>query len=122
MSLDLSVLAARVAKAGVSSRLLLFTLSLVSVLFLATGLLRTQFDGTFNALITESDPYLDELVRMDEEFPLPTEASFLSVANETDSVFNRATLSALADLHASYETIPKATYVSSIINWMSPET
>lgn len=122
MSLDVSVIAASVASKGVKARLPLFIVSVLGVVLLATGLLRTQFDGTFNALLTESDPYLDELSRMDEEFPLPTEASFLFVAQDNGNVFNKTILTAMEDLQASYDAIPSATYLSSIINWMSPET
>lgn len=122
MNLDISVIASRAASLCVSSRLLLFSGSVLMSMLLASGLLRTQFDGTFNALLTESDPYLDELRLMDEKFPLPTEASFVFVANGEDTVFNPATLNAIADLQQSYESIPTASYLSSVINWISPET
>ena len=64
MTLDIPAISARVADWCVARRYLLFIASVLSTLALATGLLATQFDGTFNALLTESDPYLDELERM----------------------------------------------------------
>lgn len=122
MTLDIPAISARVADWCVTRRYLLFVASVFSILGLATGLLATQFDGTFNALLTESDPYLDELERMDDEFPLPTEAAFIFVAEEGTSVFNKATLSALDDLRENYTSIPRVTYLSTIIDWLSPET
>ncbi|MFZ8955417.1 MAG: efflux RND transporter permease subunit [Pseudohongiellaceae bacterium] len=89
---------------------------------LASGLLSTRFDGTFNALLTQSDPYLDELELMDQEFPIPTEAAFIFVAPPGQTVFTQATLGAINDLRESYAAIPHAGYLSTILNWISPET
>ncbi len=122
MNLNMPAIAANVAARGVRARLPLFVVSVVGILVLASGLLRTQFDGTFNALLTESDPYLDELERMDEEFPFATEASFVFVARSGETIFTPATLNAIADLQQSFDVIPKVTYLSSVMNWMSPET
>lgn len=122
MNLNMPVIASKVAARGVSARLPLFLFSILGVLILASGLLRTQFDGTFNALLTESDPYLDELERMDEEFPFSSEASFVFVADDGETIFTPQTLGAIADLQESFDAIPKVTYLSSVINWMSPET
>ncbi|MCG8414178.1 MAG: hypothetical protein MI746_08150, partial [Pseudomonadales bacterium] len=122
MKLDISAIATRVASACVVNRTPLFIMSTVVSVVMAIGLLNTQFDGTFNALLTESDPYLDELVRMDEEFPIPTDASFIFIAGDGETVFNHRVLAALNDLRASYETIPTASYLSTIVDWISPET
>ncbi len=114
--------AARVADFCVTQRMPLFALSTLISLLLATGLSGTRFDGTFSALLTESDPYLNELARMDEEFPIPTDASFIFVAQEGKSIFDLKLLQALNDLRENYGAIPSATYLSSIIDWISPET
>ena len=122
MKLDLSALANRVATLCVERRLALFTASGLMMVMLATGILLTSFDGTFNALLTESDPYLDELEIMDDEFPIPTEAAFIFVAPEGGTIFDTAILRAIEDLRESYEVVPLADYLSTIINWVSPET
>jgi predicted RND superfamily exporter protein len=122
MKLDISALSYSLANWCVTRRLPLFIGSLLTTILLASGLLIIQFDGTFNALLTESDPYLEDLVRMDEEFPIPTEAAFIFVAPEGGSVFNKATLTALDDLRQAYLEIPRASYLSTIIDWLSPET
>lgn len=122
MKLDISAMATRVANFCVDRRMPLFALSTLVALLMAVGLLSTQFDGTFNALLTESDPYLDELVRMDEEFPIPTNAAFIFIADEGKTVFNQSLLNALNDLRDNYDAIPTATYLSTIMDWISPET
>ena len=66
MKFSIPDLANRVATTCIAKRFTFFAVSSIVSLVLATGLLSTQFDGTFNALLTESDPYLDELVRMDD--------------------------------------------------------
>ena len=120
--MDIPALSSTIADRCVTRRLSLFVVSVLTTIALATGLLSTQFDGTFNALLTESDPYLDDLVRMDEEFPIPTEAAFIFVAEEGGTVFDKAILSALDDLRQSYLAIPRASYLSTVIDWLSPET
>ena len=122
MKLDLSAPANRVATLCVERRLALFSTSGLMMAMLATGILLTSFDGTFNALLTESDPYLDELEIMDDEFPIPTEAAFIFVAPDGGTIFDTAILRAIEDLRESYEVVPLADYLSTIINWVSPET
>lgn len=122
MKFSIPDLANRVATTCIAKRFTFFAVSSIVSLVLATGLLSTQFDGTFNALLTESDPYLDELVRMDDEFPFASDASFIFVANDDGSVFNQKILAALNDLRASYGSIPTASYLSTIVDWISPET
>ena len=78
----------RVANFTISNRKLLTVLSAIISLLLATGIIRTSFDTSLEALLTESDPYLDELLLMDEEFPSPLEVRFAFVAQGSDTVFN----------------------------------
>ena len=59
---------------------------------------------------------------MDQEFPIPTEAAFIFVAPPGQTVFTQATLQAVNDLRKSYSAIPHAGYLSTILNWISPET
>ncbi len=122
MTFDLTALASRIASFCVARRFPLFAISTLISVVLATGLLSTKFDGTFNALLTESDPYLDELSRMDEEFPISSDASFIFIAKDGETVFDQDILNALNDLRDSYGAIPTATYLSTIVDWISPET
>ena len=122
MQIDFTDFAKKLAERCIKSRLIFFIVSCVPITALASGLLSTRFDGTFNALLTQSDPYLDELELMDQEFPIPTEAAFIFVAPQGQTVFTQATLQAVNDLRKSYSAIPHAGYLSTILNWISPET
>ena len=122
MPIDFSAFAKKLAERCVKSRLPFFLVSCVAISALASGLLSTRFDGTFNALLTQNDPYLDELELMDQEFPIPTEAAFIFVAPPGQTVFTQTTLEAINDLRESYAGIPQAGYLSTILNWISPET
>jgi uncharacterized protein len=115
-------LSRRVADFTIGNRTLLTLLSAVISLLLATGILRTSFDTSLNALLTESDPYLDELLTMQEAFPTPLEVRFAFVANDADTVFNRELLMALEDLKNSYSAIPFTARITTILDYVSPET
>ena len=69
-------LSKRVADFTINNRKLLTAMSAVISLLLATGIIRTSFDTSLEALLTESDPYLEELLLVDEEFPSPLQHSF----------------------------------------------
>lgn len=112
----------RVADFTIVNRKLLTLLSAVISLLLATGIVRTNFDTSLEALLTESDPYLDELFLMDEAFPSPLEVRFAFVANDSDTVFNSALLAAIADLKDSYTAIPFTARLTTILDYVSPET
>lgn len=115
-------LSQRVADFAIGNRNLLTVLSAVICLILATGIVRTNFDTSLEALLTESDPYLDELFLMEEAFPSPLEVRFAFVANDSDTVFNAKLLTAIADLKDSYSAIPFAARLTTILDYVSPET
>ncbi|MBL4580693.1 MAG: MMPL family transporter, partial [Gammaproteobacteria bacterium] len=112
----------RVADFTIAKRNLLAVLSAVISLLLATGIARTSFDTSLEALLTESDPYLDELFLMDEAFPSPLEVRFAFVADGSDTVFNSELLAAIGDLKDSYSAIPFADRLTTILDYVSPET
>lgn len=112
----------RVADFTIARRKLLTVLSAVISLLLATGITRTDFDTSLGALLTESDPYLDELVLMHEEFPSPLEVRFAFVANGSANVFNSNLLAAIDDLKDSFSAIPFADRLTTILDYVSPET
>ena len=112
----------RVADFTILNRKLLTVLSAIISLLLAMGIVRTSFDTSLEALLTESDPYLDELFLMNEAFPSPLEVRFAFVADGSDTVFNRELLTALDDLKDSYSAIPFASGLTTILDYVSPET
>lgn len=115
-------LSKRVADFTIGKRKLLTLISAVISLLLATGILRTSFDTSLEALLTESDPYLDELFLMEAAFPAPLEVRFAFVAGESDTVFNSELLAAIEDLRDNYAAIPFAARITSILGYVSPET
>lgn len=115
-------LSQRVADFTIANRVLLTALSVLASLLLATGILRTSFNTSLDALLTQSDPYLDELLSMREDFPSPTELRFAFVANESETVFDSELLAALDDLKDNYATIPFSSRLTTILDYESPET
>ena len=111
-----------VADFSVAYRILLFALATVITLILSTGILRTSFDTSLSALLTESDPYLDEMELLDEEFPSNSEIRFAFIANDGETVFTPVILKAIAELKESFTTIPRMRGITTILEFTSPET
>ena len=114
-----------IAKAVVARRGTLFSLSLVSALALSFGIVFTTFNTSVGELLSESDPYLDELAEMEELFPRSLTVTFAFAveanADNDGSVFNQATLAALRDLNSRFRELPGATRLSSILSYRSPQ-
>ncbi|MDP6653270.1 MAG: MMPL family transporter, partial [Gammaproteobacteria bacterium] len=115
-------LADRVADYCVANCRVLFTVASVITLLLASGILRTSFDTSLDALLTRSDPYLDELELLDDEFPNQLDVYFAFVAEEGSHVFEPVILEAIADLGEQYTELPFADSFVSVIDYIYPET
>lgn len=100
-------------------RHLLLAASLLVTFVLGLGVLRAEFDTSLSLLMTRSDPYLEQLDRMQAEFPVPEEISFAFVPRN-GAVFSPPTLQAIADLNREFRQIPLAFSMSSILAWQSP--
>lgn len=112
----------QVAQFTVHRRLQLIAVSTLMMVLLGLGILRTSFDTSLNALLTESDPYLDELIALEEIFPSPTVVNFIFIAEDGETVFSRKVLDAIVDLQESYDTVPTATRLTSVLGFFNPET
>lgn len=112
----------RVADFTIAHRKLLTLFAVLTSILLTTGIIRTNFDTSLEALLTESDPYLDELLLMDEAFPAPLQIQFAFVAEGSDTVFNSELLAAIDDLRDNYSAIPFADRITTILDYVSPET
>ncbi|MDA1370944.1 MAG: MMPL family transporter [Proteobacteria bacterium] len=115
-------LANRIADYAVANRKRLFVISTLLTILLATGILRTSFDTSLNALLTQSDPYLDELELLAEEFPSDVEIYFAFVAEDNNHVFTHEMLSAIEDLGERYNQLPFARSIISLVDYIYPET
>lgn len=111
----------RVAEFCTQRRVLLLCLSSMLCLLLAPGILRLDFDSSLGALLSQSDPYLDEFERVEEAFPPQLEVNFGFVADAGETVFTPEILDAIAALEARFRSIPQAQRFSSITDYFSPD-
>ncbi len=106
----------------VRHRLFLSLIAVIASALLSTGILRNGFDTSLGALLTQSDPYLDELGILADNFPNDLEINFAFVATEGETVFQPQLLKAMEWLEERYQQIPFSQRISSITNFVSPET
>lgn len=111
-----------IASSLVRKRYLALSAVLLITLFLATGMFRLSFDTTLGALLTRSDPYLDELEQFTEDFGIPLEIIVAFVPPEGESALSREVLDAMADLQERFRELPYADRISTLIDYFSPET
>ncbi|MEX2131220.1 MAG: MMPL family transporter [Pseudohongiellaceae bacterium] len=95
-------------------------LSLLTGLVLAGGILFSGFDTSLAALLTQSDPYLNEVEELDEKFPSTLQVTY-AIVNPVGSVFDQETLSLLETLQQRFRDIPFATRISTLLNYRSPD-
>lgn len=112
----------RLAGLAVRRRLPLFVLASLASLLLALGILRSSFDTSLGALLTQSDPYLNELDLLQAEFPDPLQISFVFIPPAGEHVFTPDVLTAIAELGERSATIPHAVRFSSLVDYFSPES
>ena len=115
-------LSQRVAHLTVANHKFLIMLATVITLLLSAGILRTSFDTSLNALLTESDPYLDELELLSDEFPTNSEIRFAFIAQPGETIFTPPVLNAIAELKETFTTIPRIRGITTILEFTSPET
>ena len=109
-------------RALLSARAWLLLTVCVTTLIGASGILRIGFDTSLDALLTRSDPYLDEFNAFNEEFPQTLTMTAVFVPPEGQSAFSRPVLDAVFDLQTRFQELPYARGISTPINYFSPET
>ena len=87
-----------------------------------SGIFKTTFDSSLSALLSQSDPYLNELEELDRTFPSNGEILFAFVADKNNSVFDRKILLAISDLTEKFTLIPKVQGITTLLGYTSPET
>lgn len=106
----------------IARRWLLLALMMLFTIFIgAAGLLRTSFDTSLEALLTKSDPYLDEFELFNEEFPQQLDVNVVLVPPEGSSAFDPLVLDGLASLQERYLELPNALRISTLLNYFSPQ-
>lgn len=101
--------------------LLLVAMMLLTTLIGATGLLRTSFDTSLQALLTKSDPYIDEFALFNKEFPQQLDISVVLVPPQGRSAFDPLVLESIASLQERYLELPNAIRISTLLNYFSPQ-
>ncbi len=103
-------------------RVAMLVLSLLVTALLGSGIQRVQLDTSLSALLTRSDPYLEELDIMAARFPSDLDVVFAFIPGNDDSVFSPAVLDAIAGLNSRFDEIPYATRISSLLEYSDPQT
>ena len=116
------VISQRVAQYTIANRYALLILATFLTVFLSTGILRTSFDTSLSALLSNSDPYLDELDLLDQEFPTSSEIRFAFTAEDGETVFTRETLAAIQELEEIFVEIPRIRGITTVLEYTAPET
>jgi predicted RND superfamily exporter protein len=95
-----------------------YPLAIITILLgsvVSWGIVFTQIDSTDRTILPDDDPYLLEVMEVDEKFPPSTSALFAFIGPQGD-VFNRDTLQAMEDLHDRYLEVESAVSVGSMVN------
>ena len=82
---------------------------------MSVGTQFTKMEGTDETLLSEDDPYREEVRLAREDFP-PTTGVLIAFESDED-VFNLETLKAIAELNRRYAEVNFAVSISSIINY-----
>ncbi|MCZ6504080.1 MAG: MMPL family transporter [Gammaproteobacteria bacterium] len=79
------------------------------------GILNTSLDSTFNSILSEDDPYREEVEQVRRDFPPSTGVLFAFLSTSGD-VFNFEMLHAMEDLTNRYVEVESAVSVGSLLN------
>jgi predicted RND superfamily exporter protein len=103
-------------------RSLLTVFAVLLTVLLANGVFKLSFNTSFTALLSTSDPYLEEFNELDDKFPNQLTVTYVFLADAGTTVFSRPILNAIESLKTSYEDIPMAQRVTTLVDFYSPET
>ncbi len=99
----------------ISTRHSLALVTILVTVFMSVGTQFTKMEGTDETLLSEDDPYREEVRLAREDFP-PTTGVLIAFESDED-VFNLETLKAIAELNRRYAEVNFAVSISSIINY-----
>ncbi|MBM87904.1 MAG: hypothetical protein CMQ41_05945 [Gammaproteobacteria bacterium] len=116
------IISQHVAAFTVANRYLLLWFSAALTAFLSFGILRISFDTSLSALLTESDPYLEELELLNDQFPSNSEIRFAFTANDGSTIFTHEILRTIQELEELFFEIPRAQGFTSILEYTAPDT
>lgn len=98
-----------------AKRYLLAVLSLLLAVAVGWGIKHTSVDNTFNAVLSEADPYREEVEQVRKDFPPSTGVLFAFMVDQGD-VFTLEALQAMDELTQRYVEVDSAVSVGSLSN------
>lgn len=98
-----------------AKRYLLALLTLILGGAVGWGALHTQLDSTFEAILSEDDPYRKEVEQVQQDFP-PSTGVLFAFMSPDGGVFNFDMLNAMEDLTSRYSEVESAVSVGSLLN------
>ena len=99
----------------ISGRHFLALTTILVTIFMSVGTQFTKMAGTDETLLSEDDPYRDEVKLAREDFPPTT--GVLIAFESPQGVFNLETLNAIAELNRRYAEVKFAISISSLVNF-----
>ena len=99
----------------ISGRHFLALTTILVTIFMSVGTQFTKMAGTDETLLSEDDPYRDEVKLAREDFPPTT--GVLIAFESLQGVFNLETLNAIAELNRRYAEVKFAVSISSLVNF-----
>lgn len=98
-----------------AKRYLLTFLTVLLATAVTWGVRHVSVDNGFNAILSEADPYREEVEQVRKDFPPSTGVLFAFMSGGED-VFNFETLRAMEDLTNRYTEVESAVSVGSLLN------
>jgi len=95
-----------------------YLLALMTILLgsaVTWGVLKTSIDSSYNSILSEDDPYREEVEQVRTDFPPSTSVVFAFLTTSSD-VFNFEMLHAMEDLTNRYTEVESAISVGSLLN------
>ena len=100
----------------IARRDLLALTTLIITVFMSFGVQQASMEATDQTLLSEDDPYREEVKQAREDFP-PTTGVLFAFKSGAQSIFNKETLAAMAELNSRFAQIKHAVSVQSLINF-----
>jgi len=97
-------------------RYLLAAMTVILAVTVAVGIQHTSVDNTFNAILSESDPYREEVEQVRKDFP-PSTGVLFAFMSPLGDVFNMEALRAMDELTNRYTEVESAVSVASLANY-----
>ena len=100
----------------IARRYLLALTTLIITMFMSFGAQHASMEATDQTLLSEDDPYREEVKQAREDFP-PTTGVLFAFKSGSQGVFNKETLTAMAELNRRFAQVKHAVSVQSLINF-----